>query len=109
VNLVANLCSPFRTQLGSFTWPAVSGIIFYHCWCFRHTLTHSRSSVCIPKHENALYSKGNALDALGNHIEAIEYYDKALAINPKDETALYNKGVVLDLPLDVQPVKLELQ
>jgi tetratricopeptide (TPR) repeat protein len=37
-----------------------------------------------------------ALDKLGNDAGAIEYYDKALAIDPKDETALYNKGNALD-------------
>ncbi len=44
-----------------------------------------------PKYENALYIKGIALDDLGNHTGAIEYYDKALAIEP-----LNNKGAALN-------------
>jgi tetratricopeptide (TPR) repeat protein len=32
------------------------------------------------------------LDALGNHTGAIEYYDKALAIDPQYLHALDNKG-----------------
>jgi tetratricopeptide (TPR) repeat protein len=37
---------------------------------------------------DALGNKGADLDALGNHTGAIEYYDKALAINPKDVDAI---------------------
>jgi tetratricopeptide (TPR) repeat protein len=36
---------------------------------------------------------GLALDNLGNHLEAIKYYDKALAINLHNVLALNNKGV----------------
>jgi tetratricopeptide (TPR) repeat protein len=39
-----------------------------------------------------LYNKGLALDKSGNYTGAIQYFDKALAIDPKDETALYNKS-----------------
>ena len=45
---------------------------------------------------SALINKGLALDNLGNHIQAIQYYDKALAIDPNDVDALYNKGNALD-------------
>ena len=41
-------------------------------------------------------TKALALDNLGNYSEAIQYYDKVLAINPKYTNALYNKGVALD-------------
>jgi tetratricopeptide (TPR) repeat protein len=44
----------------------------------------------------ALTDKGLALDDLGNYTGAIEYYDKALAINPKDVNALTDKGVALN-------------
>lgn len=37
-----------------------------------------------------------ALNHLGNYTGAIEYFDKALAIDPNDEAALYNKGNSLD-------------
>jgi Flp pilus assembly protein TadD len=38
-----------------------------------------------------LNDKGFALDNLGNHTEAIKYYDKALDIAPKDKLILDNK------------------
>ena len=44
---------------------------------------------------NVLIEKGVALDNLGNYTGAIQYYDKALAIDPKDVNALDNKGVSL--------------
>ena len=37
-----------------------------------------------------------SLDNLGNHGQAITYYDKALAIDPNNFAALTNKGAVLD-------------
>ena len=40
--------------------------------------------------------KGFTLGGVGNYTEAIEYFDKALAIDPHYELALYNKGVTLD-------------
>ena len=43
----------------------------------------------------ALNNKGLALDGLGNHTGAIEYYDKALAIDPKNVLALNYKGLAL--------------
>ena len=45
---------------------------------------------------NALFDKGNALDNLGNHTQAIQYYDKALDIDPNNIDTLINKGVALD-------------
>jgi tetratricopeptide (TPR) repeat protein len=49
-----------------------------------------------PKNVIAIYDKGNALDNLGNHTQAISYIDKALAIDPKDIYALFRKGEILD-------------
>jgi tetratricopeptide (TPR) repeat protein len=43
-----------------------------------------------------LISKGNSLYDLGNYASAIEYYDKALAIDPNHIHALYGKGLALD-------------
>ena len=43
----------------------------------------------------ALVNKGLALDDLGNHTGALQYFDKALAIQPNDIHALYDKGVAL--------------
>jgi len=40
----------------------------------------------------ALYNKGDALLGGGNYTQAIQYLDKALAIDPKFEFALYDKG-----------------
>ena len=45
---------------------------------------------------SALVNKGLALDSSGNHAQAIQYYDMALAIDPNDVDALYNKGNALD-------------
>jgi tetratricopeptide (TPR) repeat protein len=36
--------------------------------------------------------RGIGLNNLGNYTGAIQYFDKAPAIDPKDENALYNKG-----------------
>jgi tetratricopeptide (TPR) repeat protein len=44
-----------------------------------------------------LTNKGNALDNLGKHQEAIQYYDKALDLEPNDVIALEDKGSALDL------------
>jgi tetratricopeptide (TPR) repeat protein len=45
---------------------------------------------------SALINKGLALAHLGNYIQAIQYYDKALDIDPNNVDALYNKGNALD-------------
>jgi len=44
----------------------------------------------------SLLKKGLALDKSGNHTEAIEYYNKVLAIDPNDVATLDAKGVSLD-------------
>ena len=44
----------------------------------------------------ALGNKGLALDKLGRYEEAIEEYDRILAIDPNDINALGNKGLDLD-------------
>ena len=43
-----------------------------------------------------LYNKGAVQDSSGNYTQAIQFYDKALAINPNYINALTNKGVALD-------------
>jgi tetratricopeptide (TPR) repeat protein len=43
----------------------------------------------------ALVNKGLALGILGNYTGALQYYDKALAIQPNNFDALYDKGVIL--------------
>ncbi|MGA9152365.1 MAG: tetratricopeptide repeat protein [Candidatus Nitrosopolaris sp.] len=43
-----------------------------------------------------LVKEGIALDESGNYTGAIEYYDKALAIDPHNVNALRNKGLALD-------------
>ena len=40
-------------------------------------------------------NKGSALDELERHHEALEYFDKALAIDPNDYDVLNNKGTIL--------------
>ena len=48
-----------------------------------------------PKYAKAYYSKGNALSRLGNHQEAITYYNKAIELNPKYAKAYNSKGNAL--------------
>src|SRR5215467_2126576 len=42
-----------------------------------------------------LIKKGNTLFYQGNYTQAIQYYDKALAIDPNNKVALANKGNAL--------------
>ena len=44
---------------------------------------------------SALVHKGSALYSLGNYTQAIQYYDKALAVDPNNKRALNNKGSTL--------------
>ena len=44
---------------------------------------------------NTLIEIGNTLDDLGNHTGAIQYYDRALAIDPNNAALIYNKGLAL--------------
>jgi tetratricopeptide (TPR) repeat protein len=44
---------------------------------------------------NELYSQGNALRSQNKYQEAIEAYDKALALNASFAEALYDKGLAL--------------
>ena len=50
-----------------------------------------------PNNVDALYNKGNALDNLGNHTQAISYYDKVMDINPNDSDALITKVMLLTI------------
>ncbi|KAF3977483.1 MAG: VWA domain-containing protein [Methylococcales symbiont of Iophon sp. n. MRB-2018] len=43
---------------------------------------------------NGLYNKGNALAQTGKLLEALDAYQKSLAIEPEDEDAIYNKEQV---------------
>jgi Flp pilus assembly protein TadD len=65
---------------------------------------------------NTLINKALALDNLGNYTQAIQYLNKALAIDPKDVDVLNNKGSALgrlgdhtqaiqyfDKALDIEP------
>jgi tetratricopeptide (TPR) repeat protein len=49
-----------------------------------------------PHHVGTLNNKGLAVDHLGDHTGAIEYYDKVLAIDPHNVIALTNKGWAFD-------------
>ena len=59
-------------------------------------LTKAEKDVIVSGNDTTLYNKGLALFKLDNYTGAIEYYDKALAINPKDVNALTDKGLALD-------------
>ncbi|MBV9175421.1 MAG: tetratricopeptide repeat protein, partial [Nitrososphaeraceae archaeon] len=45
---------------------------------------------------STLINKAAALNRLGNYTQAIQFYDKALAIDPNNEIALYGKGEALN-------------
>ena len=45
--------------------------------------------------KHSLNGKGNALYSQGNYTQAIQYYDKALAVDPNDKDALNGKGDAL--------------
>ena len=47
--------------------------------------------------ETGFYNQGNALAKSGKYKQAIEAYNKALAINPKNKDALFNRKLVKDL------------
>jgi Ca-activated chloride channel homolog len=47
--------------------------------------------------EISYYNQGNALTHLGKYEQAINAYDKALAINPSNKDALYNRKLVEDI------------
>jgi tetratricopeptide (TPR) repeat protein len=48
-----------------------------------------------PHCADAHYNRGNALQALSRYAQALESYDRALAIRPGDRQALNNRGVAL--------------
>jgi uncharacterized protein YjbI with pentapeptide repeats len=54
------------------------------------------SSHMLPNNKYVLNDKGLALNGLGDYTHAIQYFDKALAIDPKFEDALKNKDYVLN-------------
>jgi tetratricopeptide (TPR) repeat protein len=48
-----------------------------------------------PQSADAHFNRGNALQRLGRHTEALASYDTALRLAPQDEQAMNNRGVVL--------------
>ena len=59
---------------------------------------------------SALIDKGNALYNQSNYIQAIQYYDKALAIDPNNKDAFNGKGNALySLANDTQGYEKALQ
>jgi tetratricopeptide (TPR) repeat protein len=59
-------------------------------------LAKAEKDIVVSGNDTTLYNNGLALFKLDNYTGAIEYYDKALAINPKDVNALTDKGLALD-------------
>jgi len=49
----------------------------------------------ISNDKQVLTTQADVLDSQGNHAQAIQYLDKALAIDPNDEDALVGKGLAL--------------
>ena len=50
----------------------------------------------LPNNKYSFYNKGDTLNTMGNYTQAIQYFDKALAIDPKFEDALYDKSDALN-------------
>ena len=44
-----------------------------------------------PNNTHILNSKGTALNSLGNYTQALQFFNKALAMNPNDSDALKGK------------------
>ena len=60
------------------------------------TTTTSNNTTNISSSDvSALVKNGDALNNLGNYTEAIQYYEKALAIDPNNKIALNGKGDAL--------------
>ena len=59
------------------------------------TLSIDRRDVVPVSSKGTLYDKGNALIEQGNYTQAIQSFDKALAIDPNDKCALEGKGYAL--------------
>ena len=47
-----------------------------------------------PNNKYVLNNKGNALFVQGNYRQAIQYYDKALAMDPNSTIVLTSKGAI---------------
>ena len=47
--------------------------------------------------EDSYYNQGNALAHMGKYEQAIQAYDKTLAMNPNNQDALHNRKIVEDL------------
>ena len=65
---------------------------------FHHSPTTQALSATqiLSNNKYALYDKGDVLISKGNYTQAIQYFDKALAIDPNDKYALYDKGNALN-------------
>ena len=71
------------------------GIIRFQQGRYAEALASIGASLKLNSNADALSNYGNVLQALGRLEEAVESYDKALAIEPKLVNALYNRGVTL--------------
>ncbi|MDD5239912.1 MAG: LA2681 family HEPN domain-containing protein [Candidatus Nanoarchaeia archaeon] len=59
----------------------------------QNTIYYFRESLKQDYRADTLINLGNALDYLGRHIEAIEYYDKAINLNNRHYNAWVNRGI----------------
>ncbi len=64
---------------------------------FPHVFVLAKGEKVVASENNTVLNKGLDLYHLGNYTGAIEYYDKALAMNPNDLDALTSKGTALDV------------
>jgi tetratricopeptide (TPR) repeat protein len=76
----------------------ILAISVFNCY-YQHTASAFRQTQRSSSNTsltNTLIDNGNALYNQSNYIQAIQYYDKALAIDPNNDDALYSKGAALN-------------
>jgi tetratricopeptide (TPR) repeat protein len=76
----------------------ILAISVFNCY-YQHTASAFRQTQRTSSNTsltNTLIDNGNALYNQSNYIQAIQYFDKALAIEPNNDDALYDKGAALN-------------
>ena len=81
--------------------PASSDAWTWHCEAMESEIRHLRlaqrnsgfSTLAESRQSQILTNLGNAFDTIGRFVDAIEYFDKAIALSPFHAMALGNRGI----------------